>query len=219
VIEEADRNGAERSEMNSYRTRRATVDDLAQLAELWKAGQFPVETLEKLFTDFQVAEDEQGKLAAAIGLHIEGSNGRIHSETFADFALADALRPALWARLQTVAQNHGLFRMWTEEAAPWWKKDAGFSTPPDEILQKLPGSFGPRHAAWLVLRLKEESTDPELVEKELARFKEIERVKRETLMGRARAIRIIGTVLAALVFLFSLVVLFLLVKHRFFDRR
>src|SRR5271154_1485404 len=113
--------------MNRYRTRRATVDDLAQLAVLWRAAQMPVAELEKQFTDFQVAEDDQGKVAAAIGLHIDGSSGRGHSETFADFGLTDTLRPALWARLQVVAQNHGLFRLWTEEDAPWWKKDAGFS--------------------------------------------------------------------------------------------
>jgi N-acetylglutamate synthase-like GNAT family acetyltransferase len=205
--------------MNSHRTRRATVDDLPQLAELWQAAHLPVSTLEKQFTDFQVAEDDEGKLAAAIGLQIHGSNGRVHSETFSDFGLADTLRPALWARLQTVAQNHGLFRLWTEEAAPWWKKDAGFATPPGEILQKMPESYGPRHAAWLVLRIKEETADPELVEKEIARFREIERAKREILLGRAKIIRIIGTVLAALVFVFAVVVLFLLVKHRFFSRR
>ena len=93
--------------MNSYRTRRATVDDLAQLAELWQAAHLPAAELEKQFTDFQVAEDEQGKLAAAIGLHIEGGHGRVHSETFADFALTDALRPAL---LGTVASRRAKSR-------------------------------------------------------------------------------------------------------------
>jgi N-acetylglutamate synthase-like GNAT family acetyltransferase len=200
--------------MNSYRTRRATVDDLAQLAELWQAAQLPAAELEKQFTDFQVAEDGQGKLAAAIGLHIEGGHGRVHSETFADFALTDALRPALWERLQVVAQNHGLFRLWTEEAAPWWKKDAGFSTPSDELLQQLPESYGPRHAAWLTLRLRDEAADLALLEKQIAMFKEAERVKREKLMRRGRALRIIGTVISALLLLFALGVLFYVVKNR-----
>jgi len=214
VTEDAAHDGSGRSDMNSYRTRRATVDDLAQLAELWQAAHLPAGTLDKQFTDFQVAEDDQGKLVAAIALHIEGSNGRVHSETFADFALTDELRPALWARLLTVAQNHGLFRVWTEEAAPWWKKDAGFSAPSDDILQKLPECFGPRQAAWMVLRLREETADPELLDKEIAMFKESERVKRETLMEKAKVLRIIGTLFAALVFLFALVMLYLLFKHR-----
>lgn len=200
--------------MNSYRTRRATVDDLAQLAELWQAAHLPVAELEKQFTDFQVAEDGQGKLAAAIGLHIEGGHGRVHSETFADFALTDALRPALWERLQVVAQNHGLFRLWTEEAAPWWKKDAGFSTPSDELLQKLPETYGPRHAAWLTLRLKDEVADPALLDKEIALFKEAERFRREKLMRRGRALRIIGTVISALLLLFALALLFFVLIYR-----
>jgi N-acetylglutamate synthase-like GNAT family acetyltransferase len=200
--------------MNSYQTRRATVDDLEQLAELWQAAHLPAATLEKQFTEFLVAEDDQGKLVAAIGLHIEGSNGRIHSEAFADFSLTDVVRPALWKRLQTVAQNHGLFRLWTEEAAPWWKKDAGFSAPTDEILQKLPEPFGQRHAVWLVLRLKEETADPEFLDKEIAMFKEAERVKREILIGRAKIIRICGTLFAALVFLFALGMLFYYFMHR-----
>ena len=205
--------------MNSYRTRRATVDDLAQLAELWKAAQLPVAALEKKFTDFQVAEDDEGRLVGAIGLQIEGSNGRVHSETFADLALADPLRPALWKRLQTVAQNHGLFRLWTGEAAPWWKKDAGFSPPSDEVLQKLPESYGPRQPSWLVLRLKEETADPDLLDKEIAMFKEAERLKRETLMARAKIIRVAGTVFAAGVFFFAIGVLIFLVRHKILFRR
>jgi N-acetylglutamate synthase-like GNAT family acetyltransferase len=200
--------------MNAYRTRRATVDDLAPLAELWQAAHLPVAELERRFTDFQVAEDQQGELAAAIGLHVNGGHGRVHSETFADFALTDALRPVLWERLQVVAQNHGLFRLWTEEAAPWWKQNAGFSVPSDEMLQKLPESYGPRHAAWLTLRLRDEGADPALLDKEFALFKEAERVRREKLMRQGRALRIIGTVISALLFLFALAVLFYVVKKR-----
>jgi N-acetylglutamate synthase-like GNAT family acetyltransferase len=200
--------------MNAYRTRRATVDDLPQLAALWQAAHLPVAELEKNLTDFQVAEDEQGKLAAAIGLHIESVHGWIHSETFADFALTDALRPALWERLQVVAQNHGLFRLWTAEAAPWWKKDAGFSAPSDELLQKLPESCGPRHPAWLTLRIKEEVAGADFLEKQMAMFKEAERARLEKLIRRGRAMRIIAAVISALLLLFALTVLFFVLKHR-----
>jgi len=190
------------------------VDDLAQLAELWQSMQLPAAELEKQFTDFQVAEDGQGKLAAAIGLHIAGGHGRVHSEAFADFALTDTLRPALWERLQVVAQNHGLFRLWTEEAAPWWKKDAGFSPPSDEILLKLPESYGPRNSAWLTLRLKDEVAEPDFLEKQMAMFREAERARREKLMHRGKVLKFIGTLISVLLLLFALTVLFLVVKHR-----
>ena len=190
------------------------MDDLAQLAELWTAAKLPAEELDKQFTQFQVAEDAQGNLAAAIGLHIEGSHGRVHSEAYVDFGQTDVLRPALWERLQIVAQNHGLFRLWTEEAAPWWKKDAGFSTPSDEILQKLPEAYGPRHAAWLTLRLKEEGADPALLDKEIAMFKESERLAREKLIYRGKVIKFIGTLISALLFLSALSLLFYVLRHR-----
>lgn len=190
------------------------MDDLPQLAGLWASAKLPAEELEKQFTDFQVAEDAEGKLAAAIALHVDGSHGKVHSEAFVDFALTDALRPALWERVQIVAQNHGLFRLWTAETAPWWKKDAGFSTPPDEILQKLPETYGPRHAAWLTLRLKDEGADPALLEKQIAMFKEAERIRLEKIIYRGKVIRIIGTLISALLLVFALAVLFYVLKNR-----
>lgn len=200
--------------MSAYQTRRAIVDDLPHLIELWKAVQLPTEELEKNFTDFQVVEEAEGKVVAAIALHIDGPSGRVHSEVFADFGLSDSLRPALWQRLQTVAQNHGLFRLWTTETAPWWKKDAGFAAPTDEVLQKLPAAFGQQNAAWLVLRLKDESADPDRLDKELAAFKEAERAKREKLVFRGYVIKIIGTLISALLLVFALIVLFWVLRHR-----
>ncbi|MGD0813744.1 MAG: hypothetical protein ABSA83_09085 [Verrucomicrobiota bacterium] len=200
--------------MNAYRTRRATVEDLARLAGLWQAAHLPAAELGKRFTDFQVAEDEQCNLAAAIGLHIESGQGRVHSEAYADFALADSLRPLLWQRLQAVAQNHGLFRLWTEETAPWWKMDAGFSPPSDEMLQKLPEAYGLRHPAWLTLQLRDEAAAPANLDKEIELIREAARIRRETFMRRGRVLTIIGTAISLLFLLFSLILLFYVVKHR-----
>jgi N-acetylglutamate synthase-like GNAT family acetyltransferase len=200
--------------MNSYRTRRATVDDLAQLAELWRAANLPVIETEKRFTDFQIAEDENGKLAAAIGLHIEDSHGRIHSEAFIDSALADTLRPILWARLQVVVQNHGLFRLWTQEAAPWWKETAGFSAAPEDLMQKLPGVYGPRQAAWLTLRLKDERAEPDLLEQQIAMFKESERVDLDRLLRRGKILKVFAVLISAVLLLLALMLLFLVWKRR-----
>jgi N-acetylglutamate synthase-like GNAT family acetyltransferase len=200
--------------MNAYRTRRATADDLAQLAALWQAAQLPAADLAKRFTDFQVAEDEPGQLAGAIGLHIEGGQGRVHSEAFADPALAGPLRAVLWQRLQTVAQNHGLFRLWTEETAAWWRQDAGFSAPSDELLEKLPEPYGARHAAWLTLRLREEMADAARLDRELQFYKEAERARLENIMRWGKAVIVIVTSILALVLLFALALLAYVVKHR-----
>jgi hypothetical protein len=124
------------------------------------------------------------------------------------------LRPVLWQRLQVVAKNHGLFRLWTEEAAAWWKEGAGFAAATAEALQRLPESYGPPQAAWLTLRLRDETLDPALLDKTLAMYREAEKGRRETFMRRGRILTLIGTVLAALFFLIAMSLLFYVMKHR-----
>src|SRR5215831_20838256 len=106
----------------SFTVRRATLDDLEKLTELWKSMRFPVEDLSKRVTEFQVAENAEGKLLGAVGLQIAERQGRIHSEGFTDFSLAEQLRPMLWDRVNAVATNHGLLRLWTKEEAPFWNR-------------------------------------------------------------------------------------------------
>ena len=200
--------------MNVYRTRRATTDDLAQLIALWEAAQLPPLELEKTFTEFQVTEDSEGKLLAAIALQIAGSEGRIHSETFADFALTDQVRPQLWERLQVLAANHGLFRLWTQETAPFWKKAAGLSEPSGEVMAKLPEAFRSPTPGWLAIQIKEPGADPDALEREFAAYKEVEKAKRDKMLQNAAALRVFGTGLAVVLFIFVLGVLVYFVRHR-----
>lgn len=190
--------------MNSYRVRRATSDDLEQLVDLWNAVQLPALELEKRFTEFQVVEDDQGRLQAAIGFTISAYDAKIHSETYADFGLCDTLRPLLWERLQSVAKNHGLFRLWTDETAPFWKKDAGFIVPDEKNLQKRPQAFVESHQTCFFLQIRDESASPEALERELALHKQAEHARVETLKSRARTIRIIVTIIAALLLIYAI---------------
>jgi hypothetical protein len=194
----------------SYLVRWATTDDLEPLKAVWAAAGLPAAELEKQFTDFQVAESAEGRIVGAVGLQIDGAHGRIHSEAFADFAMTDTLRPLLWERLERIARSHGLFRLWTAETAPFWKKDAGFSSasaPPPEV-------FGPAPGPWLTLRLKDEGADPDLLEAQFSMFREAEKAKREKLLQRASALTMVGTAIAVLLFLFAMGVLFWFFRHR-----
>lgn len=196
-----------------YRIRRATTDDLEPLKAVWASAALPAEALEKQFTEFQVAESDDGRIVGAAALQVAGADGIIHSETFADFALSDTLRPLLWQRLEKVARNHGLFRLWTVETAPFWKKEAGFSpatAPPPEAFGASPSP----NAAWLTLRLKDEGADPNLLEAQFSLFREAERARRDTLLQRAAAVKLAGTLLAVLLFIFSLAVLVWFFRHR-----
>jgi N-acetylglutamate synthase-like GNAT family acetyltransferase len=197
-----------------YRTRRATTDDLEQLKALWEEARFPVLELEKQFTDFQVAADGEGRVAAAIAIQIAGHEGHIHSETYADFGLTDALRPRLWQHLQVVAQNHSLFRVWTTEAAPFWRRDAGFAEAPSDVLAKFPAAFGTPGPRWLALRLRDEAAEPEALARQFEVFKIAEQEKRDKVLRHARALRFLGTFLAALLFISLFALLLYFYHHR-----
>jgi N-acetylglutamate synthase-like GNAT family acetyltransferase len=200
--------------LSSHRTRRATTDDLEQLKALWLAEQFPVLELEKQLTDFQVAEDDRGGVAAAIALQVADGQGHVHSETFADFAQTDILRPRLWHQLQSAARNQGLFRLWTRETAPFWRKDAGFADATGELQEKLSAAFGRPGPGWLALRIRPEGADPEALARQFELFKIAEREKRDRILSHARMLRFVGTVIAILLFASALIMLFWVFKQR-----
>lgn len=200
--------------MNSgkYRARRATTDDLSALVPLWESAHLPAAELDKRFTEFQVVESGDGKLLGAIGLQISGKEGKIHSEAYIDFALTDTLRPILWQRINTVASNHGLFRLWTDEPAPFWKKECGFTLPSAEARAR--SQFGNSEATLLALQLREDAADPDALDAEFARFKAEEKLRTDKMFQQARVFKWIAWGLAAALFVFVVIGLVHLVRYR-----
>src|SRR5437870_4472776 len=131
--------------MNSpFQVRRATLDDLAQLRIVWTKTKLDSTALEKRLTEFQVIE--AGGIAACIGIQVANQQGLIHSEAIANFTQRDQLAPVLWDRIQTIARNHGLHRLWIDEPDPFWIQ-YGFVPASKEQLRKLPAVFG-RSEEW-----------------------------------------------------------------------
>ena len=178
--------------------RRATVDDIPKLVPLWRQENLPAQDLEGRFKEFQVIENGSGGIAGAIGLQVSGPEGRLHSEAFEDFGQADALRGALWERVRTVAQNHGLVRVWTQFTSPYWRS-TGFDYASNELLTKLPINFGADRTPWTYVQLRAE-TPPVSLEKEFALFREAEREQTEKMMRQARVLKIVASVIAIAVF-------------------
>src|ERR1035441_3142350 len=110
--------------MPQLHIRRATVDDLPALKSLWTATQFPADELESRLTEFQAVE-AGGVFAGALGLQILRQHARLHSEDYADYSFADAARELFWERIQKLAANHGVFRIWTQETSPFWTRPGG----------------------------------------------------------------------------------------------
>lgn len=184
----------------NYRVRRATVDDLPILQSLWAAMHLPVNELERRPTEFQVVESEDGALLGAVGMEISGQTGRIHSESFHDFALADVLRQHFWERLQSLATNHGLARLWTRETAPFWSGN-GFHPPDANEIKKLPATWGMEPTGWITLRLRDEEALEMALEKEFTKFKLEEKRQTDKMLRRGKILSFIGTALATLLFI------------------
>jgi N-acetylglutamate synthase-like GNAT family acetyltransferase len=199
--------------MNSspYRVRRATLDDINELTALWKSMHLPAEDLSKRITEFQVAQGAAAKLLGAVGLQIAERQGRIQSEAFSDFALAEQLRPLLWDRIQAVASNHGLLRLWTQEVAPFWNH-CGLIKADAEALAKLPAAWQNQRPAWLTLKLKEEVETAVSLDKEFALFMESEKQRTQKAFQHARILKGIATLVAIAVLILILGAAFFLVR-------
>ncbi|MGH7991015.1 MAG: hypothetical protein ACREDS_12600, partial [Limisphaerales bacterium] len=134
--------------------RRATVDDLDALKALWISMRLHADELEKRLTEFQIIENADGRILGAIGIQLSKQHALLHSEGYSDFSLADAARNLFWVRIQTLASNHGVFRLWTQERSPFWKS-FGFQPPTAEVLPRLPGEWRNEFdGGWLTFQLK-----------------------------------------------------------------
>jgi N-acetylglutamate synthase-like GNAT family acetyltransferase len=183
--------------MNSkiLRIRRATVDDRAALKNLWAAMRLSPDDLEKRLTEFQVVENSGGEVVGAIGIQFSRQNALLHSEGYSDFGVADAARHLFWKRIQTLAANHGVFRLWTQENSPFWK-NFGFQSPDAEVFKRLPDEWkNSAEGSWLTLQLKNEEVISAALEKEFAAFMTEEKRETQKISEKAKTINVIITVL------------------------
>jgi N-acetylglutamate synthase-like GNAT family acetyltransferase len=179
---------------STLRVRRATVEDLDKLRPLWTAMHLPVAELEPRLTEFQVVEDADGQLLGAIGFQIGASHGRMHSEAFSDFAAADSSRELLWTRIQTLATNHGILRLWTSENTPFCAR-LGFKAAGADELKRLPANWQSENASWLTLQLKDEAAI-NAVEREMAMFMGAQKQQSEQMMQQVRTLKTLATFVA-----------------------
>lgn len=200
-------------EGSGLRVRRATVDDLGQLRPLWQAQLPGMEGLERRVTEFQVVENAEGRILGAVALAMQQGQGLIHSEVFADFAEADRYRALLWERLEQVARNHGLYRLWTREDAPFWAR-CGLRVAEAPILSQLPQDWQTSKGRWLTLQLREPPPEGLSIEKEFEMFMQAERERTRALLERARWFKQVATVLAIILAIFVVVALWYWLQGR-----
>jgi N-acetylglutamate synthase-like GNAT family acetyltransferase len=195
----------------NQQVRRATIEDLPQLIELWKQEDLPWQNLEKRFKEFQVVEGEGDRLLGVLGMEVVGLDGRVHSEAFVRPDVADLMRDLLWERLQVVAKNHGLVRLWSQFATPFWTH-CGFQVAPAETLNHLPPTFAGDPAPWRVVQLREEAALPTSVDKEFAVFKEMEQAQTQKIVQQAKVLKFIAGLVVVAVFVLIVMWVLLWIK-------
>lgn len=169
--------------------RRATVDDLAALKAMWLASNWPVSELENRLTEFHVVESG-GKFAGALGVQIAGQHARLYAEDYADFSVADAARKLFWERIQVIAANLSVFRLWTQETSPFWTH-WGFQPANQEALARLPQQWKKIEGRWLTLELKNEDAINDAMRNQFANFMDAEKKQTARVLGQARVLRLI----------------------------
>jgi len=168
--------------------RRATVDDLPALKSLWLAAQFPAAELENRLTEFHIVESG-GQFAGALAVQILRQHARLHSEDYADFSVADAARELFWERIQKLAANLGVFRVWTQETSPFWRH-WGFQPANAETLTRLPDEWKGLEGRWLTLELKNEEAINTAWQSQLAALMDVEKEQTARVAAQARKLRL-----------------------------
>ncbi len=155
-------------EPSQWIARRATLDDLPALEALWQRCGLPWEQLEKYLTEFQVILNEDGGALGALGLLVDGHEGLVHTEAIPPGQdAADDLRAALWKRLQIVARNQGVLRLWTQEDAPYWGT-VGFGGPDGKVRSEAKSAFLDSDPDWRFFQLADPDRAAKLVQEQLA---------------------------------------------------
>jgi N-acetylglutamate synthase-like GNAT family acetyltransferase len=196
------------------RIRRATVDDRDTLKILWVSMRMAPDDLEKRLTEFQVIENSNGEVVGAIGIQFSRQSALLHSEGYSDFSLADAARKLFWERIQTLAANLGVFRIWTQERSPFWK-NFGFQPPNAEVLARLPDEWKNEFDdGWLTLQLKNEEAINAALKKKFAPFMTGEKNKTEKISKKAKAINRVITVVGFTIGILCIGIAIYLFIHR-----
>ena len=197
--------------MNPLVIRRATVDDMPALQSLWASMRLRGDHLERRLTDFQVVESG-GEFAGSIAVEFSPSSARLHSEGYTDFSVADAARQLFWERIQTLAANHGVFRIWTQEDSPFWKH-WGFQPANAELLERLPDEWRQHEGSWLTLELKNEDAINAALKHQFDGLALEERRQTAQVIGRARKLRLFITVAGFVVGIIGLALAFYLMMR------
>lgn len=191
------------------------MEDLPALQGLWQGAGLPWDELEKFITEFQVVPGEEGVLLGAVGMLVDGNQALLHSEAVraSDDDDGDELRAALWRRIQIVARNQGVHRIWTQEDAPYWLA-SGFLPAPAADVASGGASFLDTTAEWSFFQLIDPSKAESLVQEQMAVWQATRTREAEEFQGKVKIFRGVAFLAFGIVVAALLALLFMVVKAK-----
>jgi N-acetylglutamate synthase-like GNAT family acetyltransferase len=194
-----------------YRARRAHVDDLPGLEALWQRVGLPWDQLERFLTEFIVVMDSEGAILAAVGLQTAGEEGLVHSEAVIPRDDEAELRSALWQRLQIVARNQGVGRLWTLEDDAFWRSI--FIPASTADIAASPLASADLQAAWSTLQLVDRARAQKLIDERMALWEASRQSDSTGLHDTITQIRRFAFALAGgVIFMMVLMILYVLIR-------
>lgn len=173
------------------------VDDLSDLRALWRtAGVYSLE-LEKRFTEFQIVVNDRTQVVAAFGIEIRNKDAHIHNDVYADPEAKTELRELVWRRIQTLAENHGLVRLWSP-VDEFWRK-VGFAEPDKKVRERGGQLFGTTMERRLMLQLRNEEDLQLMVETQFEMFQQSSVAERERILEQGKRYRNIAIAVAGVI--------------------
>ncbi len=197
--------------------RRATVEDIPALQGLWQAAGLPWEELEKFITEFQLVEDSEGNAAGAVGLLVEGTEALLHTEALRADVEADEARASLWRRIQIVARNLGVHRVWTQEDDPFWTA-SGFAAPSTHDLAAVRATFLGDGSGWRFVLLVDPSKANAVVQEQMALWQAEREREAEEFQRKVKTFRAVAFLLFGIVLVLALGVLWMVMKTNMLGR-
>lgn len=194
--------------------RRAAVEDLPILLDLWASVGLPADELAPFLAEFQVVTTTDGQLTGAIGMMVEGTQALLHSESLRPELDPDELRSTLWRRVMILARNQGIQRVWTQESGGFWS-DSGFALVPvsADHRQGVPGFVQPGDP-WYCCQLFDPAEAKQVVAEQMAVWEATRAGESQELQQRIHTFRVLAIGFAALIIVAMLGMTFYVLKSR-----
>ena len=175
--------------------RRATVDDLPPLRRLWTGAGLDAAAAEKRVGEFQLVLDPTGVIVACAAITKQGREGRILSIAFLTPAAHTAYAAALWDRTMNLVRNHAFVRLWTAESH-LWVQNRGFEPAEETVLKKLPTEWQEAGKIWTFIKLRDESADAVVLEREFDLLRQSRDQDYASFQGAVRKAKMLAWILA-----------------------